>query len=55
MYNPQVKITAQILQRFSKGFQKAMSEENPQDASFEKVESKAAESAEQKAKEKEQA
>ena len=38
-----------------KGFKKAMSEEKPQDASFEKVESKAAESAEQKAKEKEQA
>ena len=35
--------------------EKAMSEEKPQDASFEKVESKAAESAEQKAKEKEQA
>ena len=34
-----------------KGFKKAMSEEKPQDASFEKVES----SAEQKAKEKEQA
>ena len=38
-----------------KGFKKAMSEEKPQDASFEKVESKAAESVEQKAKEKEQA
>ena len=38
-----------------KGFKKAMSEEKPQDASFEKVESKAGESAEQKAKEKEQA
>ena len=38
-----------------KGFKKAMSEEKPQDASLEKVESKAAESAEQKAKEKEQA
>ena len=38
-----------------KGFKKAMSEEKPQDASFEKVESKATESAEQKAKEKEQA
>ena len=38
-----------------KGFKKAMSEEKPQDASFEKVESKAAESAEQTAKEKEQA
>ena len=38
-----------------KGFKKAMSEEKPQDASFEKVESKAAESEEQKAKEKEQA
>jgi len=38
-----------------KGFKKAMSEEKPQDASFEKVESKAAESTEQKAKEKEQA
>ena len=38
-----------------KGFKKAMSEEKPQDASFEKVESKAVESAEQKAKEKEQA
>ena len=38
-----------------KGFKKAMSEEKPQDASFEKVESKAAESAERKAKEKEQA
>lgn len=38
-----------------KGFKKAMSEEKSQDASFEKVESKATESAEQKAKEKEQA
>ncbi|MDH2998198.1 preprotein translocase subunit SecA [Pasteurellaceae bacterium LFhippo2] len=38
-----------------KGFKKAMSDDKPQDAEFEKVEQKQAESTEQKAKEKEQA
>ncbi|WGE31394.1 Sec-independent protein translocase subunit TatA [Actinobacillus genomosp. 2] len=38
-----------------KGFKKAMAEEKPQDASFEKVEAKEAAATEQKAKEKEQA
>ncbi|EFX90979.1 twin arginine translocase protein A [Actinobacillus ureae] len=38
-----------------KGFKKAMSDEKPQDASFEKVEAKEAATTEQKAKEKEQA
>ncbi|OOH89274.1 Sec-independent protein translocase TatA [Pasteurellaceae bacterium 15-036681] len=38
-----------------KGFKKAMSDDKPKDAEFEKVEQKQAESTEQKAKEKEQA
>ncbi len=38
-----------------KGFKKAMSDDKAKDAEFEKVESKAAESTEQKAKDKEQA
>lgn len=38
-----------------KGFKKAMSDEKPKDAEFEKVEQKQAETTEQKAKEKEQA
>ncbi|WP_018650855.1 Sec-independent protein translocase subunit TatA [Actinobacillus capsulatus] len=38
-----------------KGFKKAMADEKPQDASFEKVEVKEAAATEQKAKEKEQA
>lgn len=38
-----------------KGFKKAMAEEKPQDAAFDKVEAKTQESAEQKAKDKEQA
>ncbi|WGE88876.1 Sec-independent protein translocase subunit TatA [Actinobacillus arthritidis] len=38
-----------------KGFKKAMADEKPQDASFEKVEAKEAATTEQKAKEKEQA
>ncbi|AFU19598.1 Sec-independent protein translocase subunit TatA [Actinobacillus equuli subsp. equuli] len=38
-----------------KGFKKAMADEKPQDASFEKVEAKEAAATEQKAKEKEQA
>lgn len=38
-----------------KGFKKAMSDEKPADAGFEKVEQKAAEKTEQSAKEKEQA
>ncbi|WP_373767220.1 Sec-independent protein translocase subunit TatA [Glaesserella sp.] len=38
-----------------KGFKKAMSDDKPKDAEFEKVEQKQAESGEQKAKDKEQA
>lgn len=38
-----------------KGFKKAMNDEKPKDAEFDKVEQKAAETTEQKAKEKEQA
>jgi sec-independent protein translocase protein tatA/E homolog len=38
-----------------KGFKKAMAEEKPQDAAFDKVEAKTQESTEQKAKDKEQA
>lgn len=38
-----------------KGFKKAMSEDKPQDAEFNKVEQKAGQAVEQKAKEKEQA
>ena len=38
-----------------KGFKKAMSDDKPKDAEFEKVEQKQAESTEQKAKDKEQA
>lgn len=38
-----------------KGFKKAMSDDKPKDAEFEKVEQKAAETTEQKAKDKEQA
>ncbi|MGX2948427.1 Sec-independent protein translocase subunit TatA [Frederiksenia canicola] len=38
-----------------KGFKKAMSEDKPQDAEFNKVEQKAEQAVEQKAKEKEQA
>lgn len=38
-----------------KGFKKAMADDKPQDASFDKVEAKTAETAEQKTKEKEQA
>ncbi|WP_373777207.1 Sec-independent protein translocase subunit TatA [Glaesserella sp.] len=38
-----------------KGFKKAMSDDKPKDAEFEKVEQKQADSAEQKAKDKEQA
>lgn len=38
-----------------KGFKKAMSDDKPQDAQFEKVEQKAEQAAEQKTKEKEQA
>lgn len=38
-----------------KGFKKAMNDDKEKDAEFEKVESKAAESTEQKAKDKEQA
>ena len=38
-----------------KGFKKAMADDKPQDAAFDKVEAKTQESAEQKAKEKEQA
>lgn len=38
-----------------KGFKKAMSDDKPKDAEFEKVEQKQAETTEQKAKEKEQA
>ncbi|MGX2950407.1 Sec-independent protein translocase subunit TatA [Ursidibacter sp. B-7004-1] len=38
-----------------KGFKKAMSDDKPKDADFEKVEQKQAESTEQKAKDKEQA
>jgi len=38
-----------------KGFKKAMSDDKPKDAEFEKVEQKQADSTEQKAKDKEQA
>lgn len=38
-----------------KGFKKAMGDDKPKDAEFEKVEQKQADTAEQKAKEKEQA
>ncbi|WP_373819851.1 Sec-independent protein translocase subunit TatA [Glaesserella sp.] len=38
-----------------KGFKKAMSDDKPKDAEFEKVEQKQAEAGEQKAKDKEQA
>lgn len=38
-----------------KGFKKAMADDKPQDAAFDKVEAKSQESAEQKAKDKEQA
>lgn len=38
-----------------KGFKKAMADDKPQDASFDKVEAKSQDTAEQKTKEKEQA